>query len=175
LLNQFSQTKRNTRLKASYLITQQDYLNGARLFTRLTQKKRIILVTLFLFMALLCVFADSLFKPVLAGGLIGMLIAIPLVRFVVNPIWLKRTYHNYAAIKEPQQIEFKEDGIQFSSADGSVLLRWKHIYQWRQNESYLLVYQNQRLYHIINKNIRDDGFELGKLIQCLSEKVGPES
>ena len=71
-------------------------------------------------------------------------------------------------------VELVETGISFCTSDGAATLRWSNIFQWRQNEKFILIYGMPVLYYILPKEIARNGFDVPQLLERLSEHVGPE-
>jgi len=154
----------DNNMKTEYTITEIDYVNAMKLFTRISSRMTGLYVIALVMLGLVAVNGS----PVLKNGVIG------LVRFVINPVLSRRHYRKYKAIQEPLFIQLMDEGVQFSNFDGEGLLRWEKIHKWRQNEEYVLIYPMPRIYHIIPKTIQESGFDLGALIKAL-RIVGAEA
>jgi hypothetical protein len=94
--------------------------------------------------------------------------------FVLTPRRARRHYRQYKAIREPIAAELTEAGMRFSNEDGEAILPWSKIFQWRQNNQFILIYGMPVLYYIVPKSIERDGFDIPLLVQRLAERVGPE-
>jgi len=162
-------------METTYKISEQDYVRAMKLFSKITPKVAAIYGAVTLVLGLVAIFGSGAIKGGAIGGLIGGGVVIVLGRLIVNPILARRHYRKYKAIHEPISIRLKDDGIEFSTPDGGVLVRWEKILKWRQNDEYLLVYPMPRLYHIIPKSISNSEFELSVLVGALREKVGNET
>jgi len=162
-------------MESTYTITEHDYVRAMKLFSRVTLKMAGIYA-----IAIVCFFMAIIFgSPVIAsgaiGGLIGGFVVIVIGRLVINPLMAKRHYNKYKAIQEPITVRLMDEGVVFSTTDGSGMIKWENIYKWRQNDSYLLIYPMPRLYHIIPKSISESGFDLSRLVETLQAKVGHET
>ena len=51
---------------------------------------------------------------------------------------------------------------------------WSKVFQWRQNDQFVLIYTMPIIYYIIPKSIEREGFDVPLLIKRLGEHVGPE-
>jgi hypothetical protein len=78
------------------------------------------------------------------------------------------------AIQELIAAELTDKGIKFSNADGEAILSWSKVFQWRQNDQFILIYGMPILYYIVPKSIGREGFDVPLLVQRLAEHVGPE-
>lgn len=159
-------------MKAEYTISEDDYVRAMKLFSRFTPKGGLILGLIFLVLILAAAFAPQPVKSGAIGGLIGGGVTLVLVRYLLSPILARRHYRKYKSIQLPINIELKDEGIEFSSADGGGVVRWQTIFKWRHDEHYLLVYPMPRLYYIIPRTIATAGFDLPALLHALEIKVG---
>jgi len=162
-------------MKTEYTITEIDYVNSMKLFSRITSRTMVLYVIALVMLGLVAVYGSPVLKSGAIGGLIGGFVVIFLVRFVINPVLSRRHYRKYKAIQEPLFIQLMEEGVQFSNFDGEGFLRWEKIHKWRQNERYVLIYPMPCIYHIIPKTTGESGFDLGALIKALEDKVGAET
>jgi len=94
--------------------------------------------------------------------------------FVLTPGRARRHYRQYKAIQEPIAAELTETGVKFSNGDGEANLPWSKVFQWRQNDQFVLIYGMPVLYYIVPKSIAREGFDIPLLVQRLAEHVGPE-
>lgn len=157
----------------SYYISEDDYISAARLSNRFTFKKaKFYLIVLVIVAAVFLLPSPSFVEALLVGGMIGLFIVEILSRSFVNAILLKKQYREYAAIKKQQGVELIDNGLQFSSPDASMLLRWEAITKWRYNKDFILLYQNRRLYHVVPQSVTEAGFDIDLLKLHLTEHVG---
>ena len=162
-------------MATEYKISEIDYVRAMKLFSKITPKIAAIYAAAIAVLSAAAVFAPPVVKDGAIGGLIGGAVVIILGRLIVNPILSRRHYRKYKAIQEPIHIQLKDDGVEFSTADGKVLLRWEKILKWRQNEGYILIYPMPRLYHIVPKTIKASGFDLLALTKTLEARVGKKT
>lgn len=94
--------------------------------------------------------------------------------FVQVPRRARRHYRQYKGIQEPITLELMDAGLKFSSADSEGILQWSKVYQWRQNDRFILIYTMPIMFHIVPKLVARDGFDIPLLVQRLAEHVGPE-
>ena len=112
--------------------------------------------------------------PVLAIAVAVFAVLFAVILFVGTPSRARRHYRQYKGIQEPITVELTEAGIKFSNADGEAILPWSKVFQWRQNDRFILIYGMPILYYIVPKWIEREGFDVPLLIQRLDEHVGPE-
>ncbi len=129
---------------------------------------------------------------VLAGlvfAVIGLLIhtwwlAIVGVVYALAPWWvpralheplLRRSYRKYPAMHGEQTMQIAEDGsgVIASSVAGHSNLTWPLITQWAQNEQYLLLFLQPRMYFIVPTRADLRNEVLPPLRQMLLDHVGP--
>jgi len=159
-------------MKANYTITEADYVQAMKLYSRPKPSMLAILALITVAFIVAISFGPPALRPGAIGGLVGGLSVMILSRLLLNPMQAKRHYRKYKAIQEPITIELRNAGVEFSTANGEALIRWDKLLKWRQNERYLLLYTMPRLYHIIPKSIADQGFDLNALIEQLQSHLG---
>jgi len=115
---------------------------------------------------------DSVFRGGAIGGLVGGAGGYLICRYLFAPWKTRRLYRSYAAIKEPCTVKIHDEGVKFLSKSGEALIEWRHIMKWRQNDSFLLIYQAPHLYHLIPKRL---GTIINDIIENLIKNVGKES
>jgi hypothetical protein len=94
--------------------------------------------------------------------------------FIRIPSIARRHYQQYKAIHEPIMAEMTDAGVTLSNANGEGVLPWPNVFQWRQNDQFVLIYMMPSLYYIVPKSIEREGFDVPLLVQRLTEQVGPE-
>jgi hypothetical protein len=67
-----------------------------------------------------------------------------------------------------------EDGLLINSVEGEMTLLWRMIFQWRQNDQFVLIYKMPVLFYVVPKSLAQQGFDIPLLVQRLAERVGPE-
>ena len=162
-------------MEATYKISEEDYVRAMKLSSKISPRIKAIYAVAVLALVFVAAFGSTAVIGGVAGGLIGGGAVAVLARLLVNNFLARRHYKKYKAIHEPINIRLQEEGIELSTSDGRVLVRWEKIVKWRQNEAYFLVYPMPRLYHIIPKSISDSGFDLSALVTALRDKVGKET
>lgn len=159
-------------MKATYRITESDYVNAMKLGAKPSPKLKGIFLTVVLALILLSIFAQN---PVRAIALF-FLIYVPLVllarRYIFIPIIARRHYRKYKAIHEEFTVELLDEGIHKTSPNGDGKITWDKIYKWRQNEKYILLYPMPKLFYIIPKSVEAGGFDIPLLINQLTQHVG---
>jgi hypothetical protein len=166
-------------MKVQYRITEDDYASVARFAAWrhfIARPSATLLVAGGIIVALLGIGLWT--RPALAlsvafgAAVFAILFAVGLL--VRTPSRARRHYRQYKSIQEPIRLELANAGIKFSTADGEAILPWSKVFQWRQNDQFILIYSMPVLYHIVPKSIAREGFDVPLLVQYLVEHVGPE-
>jgi Na+/melibiose symporter-like transporter len=164
-------------MKVQYRITENDYANLARFhawrhfIARPSAKQLVAFIV-----ALLCI---GLWIGPAAALIFVIVVAVFVILFAVGlflltPSRARRHYRQYKAMQEPIAAELTETGVKFSNGDGEAILPWSKVFQWRQNDQFVLIYGMPILYYIVPKSIGREGFDIPLLVQRLAEHVGPE-
>ena len=163
-------------MKVQYRITENDYANLARFhaWRRFVTRSAKPLVAVIV--ALLCVGLwigpEVALIFVVVVAVYAILFAVGL--FLLTPSRARRHYRRYKAMQEPMAAELTETGVRFSNGDGEAILLWSKVFQWRQNDRFILIYRMPILFHIVPKSIAREGFDIPLLVRRLAEHVGPE-
>ncbi|MBF5005483.1 YcxB family protein [Diaphorobacter caeni] len=96
---------------------------------------------------------------------IGRLIGEPLAR---------RQYRRYPAMHMPQTLSLLDDesGALLTSSLGESRVAWNLIIHWGENDSYLLLFLQPRMYFIVPKRADPEQLVIGRLRTLLRERVG---
>lgn len=164
-------------MKVQFRITENDYAHLARFHAWRNFITRPSATQLVAFgAALFCIGvwmppAGALFFVIVVAVFV-ILYAVALL--VLTPGRARRHYRQYKAIPKPIAAELTETGVKFSNGDGEAILPWSKVFQWRQNNQFILIYGMPVLYYIVPKSIAREGFNIPLLVQRLAEHVGPE-
>lgn len=159
-------------MKATYLISEQDYVDAIKLFAKLTPRLVIIYSASILVLAALAIFGSPVLSGGAIGGGIGGLTAALIGRYVVSPILARRHYRKYKAIQEEFSVEVVDDGVRFTSLNGDGKITWDKVYKWRENEKFVLIYPMPRIFYMVPKSVAAQGFDLQALTDGLQQHVG---
>lgn len=159
-------------MKATYRISEDDYVNAMKLFAKFTLRKAVTFWGYVLVWAAIVAFGPPTVSAAAEGGLIGLVIVLAPLRYVISPIVARRNYRKYKAIQQEFAVEILDDGVRFMSPNSDGKLTWANMLKWRHNENYILIYPMPRLYHILPKSIASGGFDVALLINRLTEHVG---
>ena len=159
-------------MKATYRITESDYVNAMKLFTNPSPKLLKICLIVAIVLILLLIFAQNIIKGIALFLLIYGVLVVLVKRYIVVPIISRRHYKKYKLIHEEFMIELLDEGVRLISPNGDGRLTWDKILKWRQNKIYILLYPMPRLYYIIPKSIEASGFDVSLLISRLTQHVG---
>lgn len=159
-------------MKASYRITETDYVRAMGLFATPSAGLLAIYLAAALVLTALAVLGSHAWRGLAIGGLIGGVITVLAGRFVLTPLLARRHYRAYKAIQEEFGVELLDDGVRFTSPDAQGIVTWSKILKWRQDDRYLLIFPMPRLFHIIPKSVATQGFDLERLTSRLRQVVG---
>jgi hypothetical protein len=164
-------------MKVQYRITENDYAQLARFhawrrFITRPSATQFVVLGVALFVVGVAVHPVAALIIAIATVVFVILYAVGL--FILTPRQARRQYRQYKAIQELITAELTEAGVKLSNGDGEAILPWSKVFQWRQNDKFILIYAMPLLYYIVPKSIELDGFDIPLLVQRLAERVGPE-
>ena len=164
-------------MSATFKISEKEYVAAYKLYDRFPKNRAFVylglIVLILVFYWFRCVHwlsQISLYGAI--GAFIGLSISEIITRQFVGPYQVKKQYRAYKAAHQPSSIEIRDEGVYFSSVDANGLLRWANVFKWRENNEFILLYQNSEVYHIVPKAIENDTFRVDDLIDKLIEYVG---
>jgi len=159
-------------MEATYKLTEGEYVRGNKLFTQLSKASKIKYTFAVLVLIIVSIMVSS---PVLKAGaafaIVGGFIGHVIQRHIYAPWATKKQYRSYKAAQNETSIKSTEEGIEFKAENGAAILKWRDIYNWRENNELVLVYQAPYVYHIIPKSIEKQGFSIGEFRSKLAENV----
>lgn len=159
-------------MKATYKISEDDYVNAMRLFSKFTTRQVLgfgLAATALVFLGF---YGSLVWSAGAVGGLVGGAAVTVIGRYVVSPMLARRHYRKYKAIQEAFVIELVNDGVHLSSPSADGTVKWDQIHKWRQDDDLVLIYPMPRLFHIIPKSVASQGFDLRALTDGLLQHVG---
>lgn len=141
-------------MKTTYSLTESEYVNAHKLFTKPTMKIKIVYCILGIVLLLVAFLSSRLIIRLgaiggFAGGAIGYLVT----NYIYAPYQTKKQYQKYKAAQEPNELEILLNGLKFTSETGAAIIAWERIIKWRENSQFILIYQAPHVYHIIPKRI----------------------
>jgi hypothetical protein len=169
----------DTSMKIEYRITEDDYAAIARFnaWRRLIARpstNQLVAGVLLVALSGIWLWKDSRVVPALACLVAIYLMFLAYRLLVAIPRLARRHYRNYKGIDGPIAAELTDAGVRFSHVDGEWILPWSKIFQWRQNDRFVIIYSMPVLFHIVPKSTAHEGFDIPRLVQLLAERVGPE-
>ena len=158
--------------EANYTISETDLVQAGLLHQRKSDSTKLIL--LIVAIALIVIVVSSSYDSL---GSTSLFVVIFLAVFTwLVPICtkqaFKKQYQQTKALQQANHLTLKDAGLYWQHQHGQALLPWEYIVKWKENEHFLLVYQNDFLFHVIPKHIAQQGFDLPMLQQCLQQQVG---
>lgn len=158
-------------MKAVFRISEQDYVDGMKLFAKVSPRIVAIRCLVGLGLAAACLFGPDEARGFATGALLGGIAVACFARYLM-PVMHRRNYRKYKAIQGEFAVELAEDGIRFLSANSDVKLTWDNVLKWRQNDQWLLLYPMPRMFHMIPTTVASQGFDLQALRERLRRHVG---
>lgn len=160
-------------MKATYRITEDDYVNAMKLAAKTSVWLLLIYSILSIALILLVIFGPL--SGITIAALAGSFIFAMGWRYIGLPIISRRHYRKSKLLHEESSIELLEDGIRSTSSTGNGKLTWDKMLKWRQNKNCILIYLAPRLFAIIPKRIGSNGFDNSLLSSTLLSHVGKPS
>lgn len=158
-------------MKAVFRISEQDYVDGMKLFAKASPRIVVIRWLVGLGLAAVCILGHGAVKGFATGTLLGGIAVACFARYGL-PMMHRRNYRKYKAIQGEFAVELAEDGVRFLSANSDSKLTWDNVLKWRQNDKWLLIYPMPRMYHMIPTSVASQGFDLEALRERLRQHVG---
>jgi hypothetical protein len=166
-------------MKVQYRITENDYANLARFHAWRHFIAGPLATQLAACGIIIAMFCIALWVRPGAALFFGIVFTVMMILYaasllILTPSRARRQYRQYKAMQEPIAAELTETGVKFSNGDGEAILPWSKVFQWRQNDQFVLIYGMPILYYIVPKSIAREGFDIPLLVRRLAEHVGPE-
>jgi hypothetical protein len=159
-------------MSTKYRISEQDYVDASKLFGKLTFRQSVIFALAILMLLVLALFDFGNFKSTIVAGICIWLAFFVFGRHLISPMMVRSQYKKYKAIHDEFEIRLLEDSVFIASSSGSGKILWNTINKWREDENYVLIYPMPRLYYIIPKSLKANGFDIPLLVKQLSQHVG---
>lgn len=94
--------------------------------------------------------------------------------FLWMPYSIRRVYKQQKTLHVPIEVELTDIHFLTTSAHGTFQMPWKDFHKWKKNERMILVYQSEVLMHAIPLRALSDAADRKKLVEILSQNLGPE-
>jgi hypothetical protein len=142
-------------LRAQYRISEKDFVAAWRLhaWRDLVMRPSIPQLLAPAIMVILLI-AGFIARPEAAPFAAVIFLLLASLYWIGTPYRVGRQYRRYKSIQEPQAVELFGDRLEFRSADGTSVLPWPKVFQWRQNARLVLIYKEPFLYHLEHFPIR---------------------
>ncbi len=163
------------KMKATYRISEQDYVNAMDLFAKFTPRALLVYGLVVTALVFLSFFGTQVLSGGAIGGLIGGLSVVVIGRYIISPILVRRHYRNYKALHQEFVVEIVSDGVRFTSPTVDGKITWDQVHKWRQDDRFILIYPMPRIFHMVPKSIASQGFDLKALTDGLMQHVGKSS
>lgn len=156
-----------------FRISEADYIAAMRLHGRMRPAQRVLFIGSGVLLMLLGLFGPPPLRPVVLGMVLGGAALALLIPWVITP-WMARShYRRYKGMQDEFGIALAEDGLRFESPHAEGTLVWEHVYQWREDARFILVYPMPRLFHFVPKSLAQQGFDVEAVAEQLRRRLGP--
>ena len=160
-------------MKATYHITEDDYVAGLLLGTALRFRSLFRLFAVYCIGVFLYLWLnqDTLVSTgtMVAGITLVVVLYFFILRRFVAASSFRKHYRKYKLIQDPISVELSDSGVEQASEHYTTRLAWDYILGWRENDAYFLLAIAPRLYHIVPKRIAADGFDFDTLRERLAD------
>ncbi|HPY40698.1 MAG TPA: YcxB family protein [Thiolinea sp.] len=162
-------------VKATYTISERDFLAASRLNE--TPSRRLILILVVILILLAAVYFTDYYGygQLALGTFIGLSLGYLFLHFVGSPFKAKRFYRGFKALHDTFTVQLLPAGVEIGSSTGVNTLLWQDLKDWKQNQDYLLLYPKPEVFYILPKKISEQGFDGRALVQALERYVGKSS
>jgi len=156
-----------------YTITQKDYINGIKLHHTFNKKKNFIIFLFYSFIIISSLLLTHtpfglVFLLSYAGGILGVFTWIWFYQKFILSMLAKRDYNKYKLIKESKQLTLSNDALIIDKKKIHAEIEFKHLFQYKENEAYMILYTMPRLFYILPKKLEEKGFDFNLLRERLS-------
>jgi len=112
------------------------------------------------------------YKIVLVPDLIlgGLLIYSLINRYIFFPRTVHKYFDSSNELKYPMNIEITEERVVFNSEFENQSRKWDHLFGWKENDKFLLLYITNLSWHIIPKFIFTDPNDYNLIKRKIDEK-----
>lgn len=80
---------------------------------------------------------------------------------------ISKNYRENRAMRLEYSLSFDAAGIQWTSASGTNSLPWRDVFQYKENQDFILVYTSSLTFHILPKSAFFNSTDLQKFVQFL--------
>ncbi len=159
----------------SYTVSEQDYLAAMRLYGKCAPFYSRFMPHVFVLQGFVSLYF-GLSRSSLGLTLVGVIyILLPWwIRWLVTTPLIQRNYRQYPAMHLPQTMSVLDsgEGLFATSAGGESRLLWSLIIQWCENDEFMLIFIQPRLFFIVPKSADPEAQLLPRIRQLLTQHVG---
>ena len=157
---------------SNYLLTEDEYVESVRLYSRPTPKK--LLLNGLLPVALVTVFMFTQFREqgaleatlISAGAVAGMAVGLLTWQRFMIPIQARKLYRQLKSLHSPMGFTWDAEGTFLSGETGSSRTPWSHYRRVRESASMFLLYLTDNMYHAVPKRVLADSGEIDRFRQA---------
>ncbi|MEM1050846.1 MAG: YcxB family protein [Pseudomonadota bacterium] len=138
-----------------YTLTEQDQLAFNILHWQASVPKAIFYAGLAIFgMGVLAYLIDGAGTVIFVavGGLLGAVLVLCLARYVLVPRFAKRSWREFALIKETVELAISIDGFSMTQPSAYVDSKWEQMIAWDENSHIFAIYVTQQQAYILPKS-----------------------
>lgn len=142
----------------SFSITEAVYLEGCRLSARRTPLRTTVGAVLpgaIVLLVFLFHFKDPVSVSVLAGlgTAAGIALSVALVERTLIPWRARRLYEQHKGLHSPIEFSWTPEAVHLKAESGESTTPWSHYRRFQENDSVILLYLNDSMYHVIPKSV----------------------
>ncbi len=100
---------------------------------------------------LLALFEWTSAYSVIIGGAVGMAVMFVLTRFVTVPRHAKKSWRDFALLREPVELTLSQEGFSMVQPSAEVTAKWDDMIVWNESEHVFAIYITQQQAYILPK------------------------
>ncbi len=100
---------------------------------------------------LLALFEWNSAYSAIIGGAVGMVLMFVLTRFVTVPRHAKKSWRDFALLREPVELTLSQDGFSMVQPSAEVTAKWSDMVAWNESEHVFAIYITQHQAYILPK------------------------
>lgn len=157
----------------TFLLTEEQFVRANRLYLRLTTVARLWYLAAIAALIVVAILSPpGLMRYAAIGSVVGGIAGHFVTRYFVVPWRVRRLFRAYPAARESAVVKVTDAGVRFRTDTSDSTLIWEHILKWREDDEFVLIYQNPQIYHILPKALQSSGLDVVGLVTHLRENVG---
>jgi len=160
-------------LQLKYTITPEVYLQAARLSGRVRRIiSFVILAILAVLSGLLIANRGAQWNNASTLWTLGYALIIALEYYWLLPHRVRKLHRQQKMLHQELTVVLTEEAMSVSIEEGHSKIRWEKFHKWKEDRNLFLVYQSDRMFHMIPKRAFLDEKDVAALRTILTEKIG---